>query len=158
ETNRGRMLFAVSLFQIVSNFAQFLQLFVQATSAHERELPSARVYCIHFSCVASFVIGRYLLRGEPPELSAFDEADDEQHDAGADKEMEEGADDPAAEQNAKLWQQPPRHKRADDTENDVADKSEAAAFDDLACEPTRDRANNQPDYESFDCHCRVLSI
>ena len=90
-------------------------------------------------------------------LCALDEPNDEQHDAGADESIDDGAEN-AADQNAKLRQEPSRHKRADDPENDVADKSEAAAFDDLACEPTRDRANNQPDYESFDCDCRVLSI
>src|SRR5207302_2678583 len=41
-------------------------------------------------------------------------------------------------------QQPARDHRADDADDDVADQSEAAAFDDLTRKPAGDRTDDQP--------------
>jgi hypothetical protein len=91
-------------------------------------------------------------------LGAIDEADDEQNDAGANEGIDDRAEDSATNQNTDCRQQPSRDDGTDNSENDIADESEPAAFHDLACKPACNGANDEPNDKRFDCHGVPLKV
>ena len=56
--------------------------------------------------------------------------------------------------DAKIRQQPTTNEGADDTNHQVAHKSEAGALNNLAGQPSSDETDHQEDNNAFDCHVR----
>src|SRR5579872_1668683 len=81
-----------------------------------------------------------------------DQAQDHQQDDGADKGINDGADQAAADDNAELRQQPAGDDGADDADDDIADQPKSAALDDHAGEPAGNRADDQPDDDGLCVH------
>src|SRR5580698_5475024 len=76
---------------------------------------------------------------------ALHQLDDEQQNYRTDERVDDGADEIAADQReTDLWQQPACDNRTDDADNNVADQSKPAAFDNHAGEPASDCTDDQP--------------
>jgi hypothetical protein len=84
--------------------------------------------------------------------SAFDQGDNDQNDHGADRRVDDRGHDSGAEIDAESRQQPSGYHRADNADDDIPDKPEAAPFDDQSCEPAGDGAYDEPDDNRFDSH------
>jgi hypothetical protein len=85
------------------------------------------------------------------------EANDEQEQYGADRGTDDGTDQSCTEMDPELGQQPASDKGAQDSDDKVADESEAGPLHDLAGEPTGDKANKQGDQQAFTRHVHLVT-
>jgi hypothetical protein len=93
----------------------------------------------------------------PPPSAASNEAHDEQEQYGPDGGVEDGTDQSGPEMDAELRQQPASNKGTQNSDNKVADQSEAGPLHDLAGEPTGDKANKQDDQQAFTRHVHLVT-
>src|SRR5580700_10134306 len=78
-----------------------------------------------------------------------DEPDDEQQHNGADRGVDDGADNSDTKMNADLRQQPVTDEGADNPDYQVTNDPEPGTLDDLTGEPAGDEPNQQYDEETF---------
>jgi hypothetical protein len=86
--------------------------------------------------------------------SAGYQSQNEQQDNRADEGVDDCGNDPAADYDADLWQQPAGDQGADNADDNITDQPVAAAFDRHTGQPTGDGANDQPNDQ---CLCVHLS-
>jgi hypothetical protein len=84
--------------------------------------------------------------------SSLDQLQDEQHQTRTDDGIEDLAENAAEHHDADARQQPSAHHCSNDANDDVSDESEAAAFHDLASQPTGNGANHEPNDQDFNSH------
>jgi hypothetical protein len=54
--------------------------------------------------------------------------------------------------NAELWQEPAADESAGNTYDEITDEPKAGALDDLTCEPSGNKANNEYDKQTVTRH------
>jgi hypothetical protein len=89
---------------------------------------------------------------------ARNHSDYEDDDDGADRGVDDVADQPTPDVEANSRKQPACHHRADDAEHNVSNQAEAAALHDLSGQPARDSADNEPNKNSLWIHDRSSGL
>jgi len=79
-----------------------------------------------------------------PPTGCLRQSQDEQQPDGADCSAEDDADQAGAEVKPRPRQQPAADKGTDDTDDDIANQTAGASFDDHACNRTRNGSDQQP--------------
>jgi hypothetical protein len=92
-----------------------------------------------------------------PSPSASNEAHDQQEQYGTDGGVDDGADQSSPKTDSELGQQPASDKGAQDSDDKVADESEAGPLHDLAGEPAGNEADKQYDQQAFARHVHVVT-
>ena len=87
--------------------------------------------------------------------SLFEQPDHEQENHRSDDGVDYGRDDAAADSKSNQWQEPTGNEGPNNANHDVADESKTVTLDNLAREPARHRAYDQPNYETLYCHDRL---
>src|SRR6516164_2996964 len=85
----------------------------------------------------------------------FEQPDHEQENHRSDDSVDDGRDDAAADSKSNQWQEPTGNEGPDNANHDVADEPKTVTLDNLAREPARHRAYDQPNYEILYCHDRL---
>jgi hypothetical protein len=93
----------------------------------------------------------------PSPSAASNEAHDEQEQNGADGGVDDGTDQSGPEMDPEVGQQPASEKGTQNSDEDVADESEAGPLDDLASEPAGNEADKQYDQQAFARHVHLLT-
>jgi hypothetical protein len=93
----------------------------------------------------------------PPPSAASNEAHDEQEQYGTDCGVDDCADQSGPDMDPELWQQPASNKGTQDSDDKVADESEAGPLHDLAGEPAGNEANKQYDQQAFARHVHLVT-
>jgi hypothetical protein len=92
-----------------------------------------------------------------PPPAASNQAHDEQEQYGADGGVDDCTDQSDPEMDPELGQQPASDKGTQDSDDKVADESEAGPLHDLASEPAGDEANKQDDQQAFTRHVHLMT-
>jgi hypothetical protein len=93
----------------------------------------------------------------PPPSAASNEAHDEQEQYGTYGGVEDCTDQSGSEMDAELGLQPASDKGAQDSDDNVADESEAGPLHDLAGEPAGNEANKQYNQQAFARHVHLVT-
>src|SRR5271154_4596395 len=84
-----------------------------------------------------------------PPAPPRDEPDEEKKYDRADSGVEDQGENSGAEMNVQSRQQPIADKRADNSDDQISDKPDAAAFHDIAGQPACDNADEHDDEKAF---------
>ena len=87
--------------------------------------------------------------------SLFEQPDHEQENHRSDDGVDDGRDDAAADSKSDQWQEPTGNEGPDNANYDVTDEAKTVTLDNLAREPARHRAYDQPNYEILYGHDRL---
>ena len=82
-------------------------------------------------------------------LSSSDEASDKKQHARADCGTDDLADNVATEMETHAREQETSYDRAENADHDIANEAKARPLHDLTREPSSDRADDKPNYDSF---------
>jgi type IV secretory pathway VirB10-like protein len=93
----------------------------------------------------------------PSPSTASNEAHDEQQQYGTDGRVDDGTDQSGPKMDAELGQQPASDKGTQDSDDKVADESEAGPLHDLASKPAGYEANEQDDQQAFARHVHLMT-
>jgi hypothetical protein len=73
------------------------------------------------------------------------QSEDKQQNNRADGCADDGRDNARTEVDAQAWQEPTSDQSPENADGNIGDETEACPFDDLASEPSRDKADHQDD-------------
>jgi hypothetical protein len=93
----------------------------------------------------------------PSPSAASNEAHDQQEQYGTDGGVDDCTDQSGPKTDAELGQQPASNKGAQDSDDKVADESEAGPLHDLASKPAGYEANEQDDQQAFARHVHLMT-
>jgi hypothetical protein len=83
-------------------------------------------------------------------LSSFDQAHESNQHYGSESGNQYGVQEPAAHTEAQKTHEPAADNSSDDAQQYVADHAKAGAAHDLARQPTRNQANDNPPHEHWE--------
>jgi hypothetical protein len=93
----------------------------------------------------------------PAPSTTSNEAHDQQEQYGTDSGVDDCTDQSGPEMDAELGQQPASDKGTQDSDDKVADESEAGPLHDLAGEPAGNEADKQYDQQAFARHVHLVT-
>src|ERR1700678_287615 len=108
--------------------------------------------------MSHLVLQSFIFRKSKEILCALDQAKNNDEDDCSDRRGDDRGDEPAFDTNTQKTRKPTTDEGADNSNNDVAEETEAAAPDQFARKPASNGTNNQPRYNSMHIHGRPLIL